>query len=205
MKIIGLTGGIGTGKSTVSRYLTTKGYRIIDADRIAREVVEPGQPALKALVEEFGPEILLEDGSLNRRELARLAFASPEGKAALDRITHGAIFARIEELQLQYAAELEATADAVIFLDVPLLFETGFDRKADLVWVVDVPDEIRVQRVVLRDGLTEEEVWARIKNQMSREEKIARADVVLDNSGTPEKLYAQVDARLNELTGGDVK
>lgn len=205
MKIIGLTGGIGTGKSTVSRYLTTKGYRIIDADRIAREVVEPGQPALKALVEEFGPEILLEDGSLNRRELARLAFASPEGKAALDRITHGAIFARIEELQLQYAAELESTADTVIFLDVPLLFETGFDRKADLVWVVDVPDEIRVQRVVLRDGLTEEEVWARIKNQMSREEKIARADVVLDNSGTPEKLYAQVDARLNELTGGDVK
>ena len=205
MKTIGLTGGIGTGKSTVSRYLTTKGYKIIDADRIAREVVEPGMPALKALVEEFGSGILLEDGSLNRRELARLAFASPEGKAALDRITHGAIFARIEELQLQYAAELEATADAVIFLDVPLLFETGFDRKADLVWVVDVPDEIRVQRVVLRDGLTEEEVWARIKNQMSREEKIARADVVLDNSGTPEKLYAQVDARLNEVTGGDVK
>ena len=205
MKTIGLTGGIGTGKSTVSRYLTTKGYKIIDADRIAREVVEPGQPALKALVEEFGPEILLEDGRLNRRELARLAFASPEGKAALDRITHGAIFARIEELQLQYAAELEKTSDAVIFLDVPLLFETGFDRKADLVWVVDVPDEIRVQRVVLRDGLTEEEVWARIKNQMSREEKIARADVVLDNSGTPEELYAQVDARLNEVTGGDVK
>ena len=205
MKTIGLTGGIGTGKSTVSRYLTTKGYKIIDADRIAREVVEPGMPAPKALVEEFGPEILLEDGSLNRRELARLAFASPEGKAALDRITHGAIFARIEELQLQYAAELEKTSDAVIFLDVPLLFETGFDRKADLVWVVDVPDEIRVQRVVLRDGLTEEEVWARIKNQMSREEKIARADVVLDNSGTPEKLYAQVDARLNEVTGGDVK
>ena len=205
MKTIGLTGGIGTGKSTVSRYLTTKGYKIIDADRIAREVVEPGQPALKALVEEFGPEILLEDGSLNRRELARLAFASPEGKAALDRITHGAIFARIEELQLQYAAELEKTAGAVIFLDVPLLFETGFDRKADLVWVVDVPDEIRVQRVVLRDGLTEEEIWARIKNQMSREEKISRADVVLDNSGTPEELYAQVDAHLSEFAGGDVK
>ena len=205
MKTIGLTGGIGTGKSTVSRYLTTKGYKIIDADQIAREVVEPGQPALASLIGEFGSEILLEDGSLNRRELARLAFASPEGKAALDRITHGAIFARIEELQLQYAAELEKTSDAVIFLDVPLLFETGFDRKADLVWVVDVPDEIRVQRVVLRDGLTEEEIWARIKNQMSREEKIARADVVLDNSGTPEELYAQVDARLNEVTGGDVK
>ena len=203
MKTIGLTGGIGTGKSTVSRYLTTKGYKIIDADRIAREVVEPGMPALKALVEEFGPEILLEDGSLNRRELARLAFASPEGKKALDRITHGAIFARIEELQAQYAAEIEATADAVIFLDVPLLFETGFDRKADLVWVVDVPDEIRVKRVVLRDGLTEEEIWARIKNQMSREEKIARADVVLDNSGTPEELYAQIDLALAELTGGE--
>lgn len=202
MKTIGLTGGIGTGKSTVSRYLTTKGYKIIDADQIAREVVEPGRPALALLVGEFGPEILLEDGSLNRRELARLAFASPERKAILDRITHGAIFARIEELQAQYAAELEATADAVIFLDVPLLFETGFDRKADLVWVVDVPDEIRVKRVVLRDGLTEEEIWARIKNQMSREEKIARADVVLDNSGTPEELYAQINLALTELTGG---
>ena len=205
MKTIGLTGGIGTGKSTVSRYLKTKGYKIIDADQIAREVVEPGQPALAALVSEFGQEILLEDGSLNRRELARLAFASPEGKAALDRITHGAIFARIDELQAQYAEELAATADAVIFLDVPLLFETGFDRKADLVWVVDVPDEVRVQRVVLRDGLTEEEIWARIKNQMSREEKLDRADVVLDNSGTQEELFAQVDERLAELTGGDVR
>ena len=203
MKTIGLTGGIGTGKSTVSRYLKTKGYKIIDADLIAREVVEPGMPALKALVEEFGPGILLEDGSLNRRELARLAFASPEGKAALDRITHGAIFDRIHELQEQYESELADTPGAVIFLDVPLLFETGFDKEADLVWVVDVPDEMRVQRVVLRDGLSENEIWARIKNQMSREEKLARADRVLDNSKTLEELYSQVDAFLEEQVGGD--
>ena len=202
MKTIGLTGGIGTGKSTVSRYLETKGYKIIDADLIAREVVEPGKPALEALVCEFGPEILLEDGSLNRRELARLAFSSPEGKAKLDRITHGAIFARIDELQLQYASELETIADAVMFLDAPLLLETGLDQKTDLVWVVDVPDDVRVKRVVLRDGLTEEEIWARIKNQMSREEKLDRADGILDNSGTLEELYHQVDVLLAEVTGG---
>ena len=203
MKTIGLTGGIGTGKSTVSRYLKTKGYQIIDADLIAREVVEPGKPALAALACEFGSGILLEDGSLNRRELARLAFATPEGKAALDRITHGAIFARIDELQLQYANDLRTMADAVIFLDAPLLFETGLDRKTDLVWVVDVPDDIRVKRVVLRDGLAEEEIWARIKNQMSREEKLSKADGVLDNSGTLEELYAQVDRLLEEQAGGD--
>ena len=204
MKTIGLTGGIGTGKSTVSRYLKTKGYQIIDADLIAREVVEPGQPALVRLTEEFGREILLEDGSLDRRKLAQLAFSSPEGKEALDRITHGAIFQRIDELQEQYETEFSSQEGAVIFLDVPLLFETGLDRKADLVWVVDVPDELRVQRVVLRDGLTEEEIWARIKNQMSREEKLAKADYVLDNSGTLEALYEQVDALLHQA-GGEEK
>lgn len=204
MKTIGLTGGIGTGKSTVSRYLTTKGYKIIDADQIAREVVEPGQPTLNALADRFGEDILLEDGSLDRRALAGKAFATPEGKAALDRITHGAIFARIDELQEQYRNELAATADAVIFLDAPLLLETGLDRKTDMVWVVDVPDELRVERVKLRDGLSEEEIWARIRNQMSRQEKLDRADAVLDNSQTVDYLYEQVDRLLNAV-GGDGK
>ena len=202
MKTIGLTGGIGTGKSTVSRYLTTKGYKIIDADRIAREVVEPGKPALAQLAERFGGEILLEDGSLDRRKLAQLAFATKEGKNALDEITHGAIFARIDELQEQYRRELETTADAVIFLDAPLLLETGLDRKCDGVWVVDVPDDIRVERVKLRDGLSEEEIRARMRNQMSREEKISKADAVLDNSGELEDLYRQVD-RLLGVSGGE--
>ncbi len=205
MKTIGLTGGIGTGKSTVSRYLTEKGYHIIDADRIAREVVEPGKPALAALAAQFGDQILLEDGSLDRRKLAQIAFSSAGGKEALDKITHKAIFERIDELQEQYRNELAATAEAVIFLDAPLLLETGLDHKTDLVWVVDVPDEVRVERVKLRDGLSEEEIRARISHQMSREEKLERADRVLDNSGTLDHLHEQVEQLLEELMGGEAQ
>jgi len=202
MKVIGLTGGIGTGKSTVSRYLKTKGYGIIDADEIAREVVEPGTAALYQLVQRFGEEILTEDGSLNRRKLAQLAFAAPEGKEALDRITHGAIFARIDEQRAALEARLEGQPEALVFLDAPLLLETGLDRKTDLVWVVDVPDEVRIRRIMERDGWTREEILSRMKRQMTREERLSRADSVLDNSGTVEELYRQVDRLLAKL-GGD--
>lgn len=201
MKLIGLTGGIGTGKSTVSQYLKTKGYEIIDADRIARQVVEPGMPALGRLVDRFGAEILQEDGSLNRRRLAQLAFASPEGKAALDSITHSAIFACIEEQRAQLKRRYGDDPAALAFLDAPLLLETGLERMTDQVWVVDVPDDVRMERIRLRDGWTEEEIRARMKNQMERREKLDRADRVIDNSGTVEQLHAQVDGLLAEMGG----
>lgn len=202
MKIIGLTGGIGAGKSTVSRYLKTKGYAVIDADEIAKEVVEPGRPALKQLVQQFGDEILMKDGSLDRRKLAAIAFATAEGKNALNRITHGAIFARIDERKAELTACLGDQQDALVFLDAPLLFETGLDQKVDLVWVVDVPDDIRMERIQKRNGWTEEEIRNRMENQMARQEKLARADRVLDNSQTEEYLCAQVDHLLAQM-GGD--
>ena len=204
MKIIGLTGGIGAGKSTVSRYLKTKGYAVIDADEIAKEVVEPGRPALKQLVQQFGDEILMKDGSLDRRKLAAIAFATEEGKNALNRITHGAIFARIDERKAELTACLGDRQDALVFLDAPLLFETGLDQKVDLVWVVDVPDHIRMERIQKRNGWTEEEIRNRMKNQMTRQEKLARADRVLDNSQTEEYLCAQVDHLLAQM-GGDAE
>ena len=204
MKIIGLTGGIGAGKSTVSRYLKTKGYAVIDADEIAKEVVEPGGSALKRLVQQFGDEILMKDGSLNRRKLAAIAFATEEGKNALNRITHGAIFARIDERKAELAACLREQKDALVFLDAPLLFETGLDQKVDSVWVVDVPDDIRMERIQKRNGWTEEEIRNRMKNQMARQEKLARADRVLDNSQTEEYLCAQVDHLLAQM-GGDAE
>ena len=201
MKLIGLTGGIGTGKSTVSQYLKTKGYEIIDADQIARQVVEPGAPALSRLAERFGAEILLADGSLNRRRLAQLAFASPEGKAALDSITHSAIFARIEEQRAKLEQCYADDPTALVFLDAPLLLETGLERMTDQVWMVDVPDQVRMERIRLRDGWTEEEIRARMKNQMGRREKLERADRVIDNSGTVKRLYDQVDCLLAEMGG----
>lgn len=200
MKTIGLTGGIGSGKSTVSRYLKEKGYEIIDADRLARSVVEPGKPALLQLVGHFGKEILSPDGTLCRRRLAQEAFASSEGKKALDRITHGAVIGEIDRLCGEFAAGEDAE-ERILFIDAPLLLETELVSRVSRVWVVDVPDGLRVQRIRLRDGLSDEEIMARIRCQMSREEKLARADDVLDNSGSPQQLYAQVDRLLSILKG----
>lgn len=200
MKIIGLTGGIGTGKSTISRYLKDKGYEIIDADQLARSIVEPGEPALLQLVEYFGEGILSSDGTLCRRRLAEEAFASSAGKEALDRITHGAVIQKIDRLCEDFAAR-EGRGEALLFIDAPLLLETGLASRVSRIWVVDVPDELRMQRIRLRDGLSDEEIRARIRCQMSREEKLARADDVLDNSGSLQQLYAQVDQLLSGLKG----
>ena len=183
---IGLTGGIGSGKSTVSALLAARGAVVIDADRIAREVVEPGTPGLAAVVDAFGAGVLTPDGSLNRPALAEVVFAHPAARGRLDGIVHPLVRAR--------AAELAAAAppDAVVVHDVPLLVETGQAASYDLVLVVEADPETRVARLVRR-GLTEEDARARIAAQATDEQRRAVADVILDNGGTPEELAAQVD------------
>ena len=183
---IGLTGGIGSGKSTVSALLAARGAVIVDADRIAREVVEPGTPGLARIVEAFGEGVLAPDGSLDRAALAAVVFAEPEARRQLDGIVHPLVRARAAELARA------APPDAVVVNDVPLLVETGQASSYDLVLVVQADPAIRVSRLVQR-GLTAEDARARMEAQASDEERRAVADVVLDNSGTPEDLAEQVD------------
>ncbi len=183
---IGLTGGIGSGKSTVAGLLAARGARIVDADRIAREVVEPGTPGLDAVVAAFGAGVLTPEGALDRPALAAVVFADPEARRRLDGIVHPLVRAR--------AAELVAAAplDAVVVQDVPLLVETGQGASYDLVLVVQADLATRVRRLVGR-GLSEDDARARIAAQATDEQRRAVADVVLDNSGTVEELEAQVD------------
>ena len=191
---IGLTGGIGSGKSTVSRLLAARGAVIVDADVIAREVVEPGTPGLAAVVEAVGAQVLAKDGSLDRPALAGVVFGDPEARRRLDAIVHPLVRARAT----QVAAG--APADAVVVHDVPLLVETGQAASYDLVLVVEADPATRVARLVQR-GLTAEDARARMAAQATDEQRRAVADVVLDNSGTPEQLTAQVDRFWAERVG----
>jgi len=183
---IGLTGGIGSGKSTVSALLAERGAVIVDADRIAREVVEPGTPGLAAVVSAFGDGVVGPDGGLDRAALAAVVFADAEARARLDGIVHPLVRAR--------AAEVVAAAppDAVLVHDIPLLVETGQAGRYELVLVVQADLDTRVVRLVQR-GMTQDDARARIAAQATDEQRAAVADVVLDNSGTREELASQVD------------
>lgn len=193
MKKIGVTGGIGSGKSTVSGRLAELGAFIVDADKIAREIVEPGQPALAELDHAFDG-VINPDGTLNRQELARQAFATKEKTQVLNNITHPRIRARTEELFDQ----AEAQGEPVVVYDMPLLIENGEAEKMDAVWVVDAPDEVRIQRLVDHRGLDEDDARRRISAQIDRETRLAAADIVLDNGGSVEELLAQVDKAWQE-------
>lgn len=188
MITIGLTGGIGSGKSTVSSRLAELGAFIVDADLVAREIVEPGQPALAELAEAFDG-VLNPDGTLNRAELARQAFATPEATEKLNAITHPRIRARTEEL---FRQGRESGAEVLVY-DMPLLIENGEVDKVDHVLVVDAPDELRIDRLVQHRGLDEDDARRRIAAQIDRETRLNAADTVLDNSGTVEQLLEQVD------------
>ena len=190
---LGLTGGIGSGKSTVSEYLKEQGCTIVDADFIARLIVEPGQPALKEIAETFGGEYLLEDGTLNRKKLGRLVFSQPKQLARLNEITGR----RIREEVLR---QMKESQSQITVLDAAMLLESGLESVVDQVWIVDVPDDIRIKRVMLRDSATEEEVRNRMKAQMSREERLAFSGCkIIDNSGTIEETRSQAAALLQEL------
>ncbi|MFF1907654.1 dephospho-CoA kinase [Kitasatospora sp. NPDC058218] len=190
---IGLTGGIGAGKSEVSRLLAAHGAVIVDSDVIAREVVAPGTDGLRAVVAEFGEGVLRPDGSLDRPALGAVVFADPERLRALNGIVHPLVRAR--------SAELEAAAapDAVVVHDVPLLAENGLAPLYDLVLVVDAEDEVRIDRLVRLRGMTEQEARARMAAQATRADRLAVAGLVIDNSGPLEALAPRVDEVWDEL------
>ncbi|WP_432143223.1 dephospho-CoA kinase [Streptomyces sp. bgisy084] len=185
---VGLTGGIGAGKSEVSRLLASYGAVIVDADKIAREVVEPGTPGLAAVVEEFGADILAPDGTLDRPKLGSIVFSDPGKLKALNAIVHPLVGAR--------SAELEASAgpDAVVVHDVPLLTENGLAPLYDLVVVVDAAPQTQLDRLVRRRGMAEDEAKSRMAAQATREQRLAVADLVIDNDGPLEALEPQVRA-----------
>jgi dephospho-CoA kinase len=190
---VGLTGGIGSGKSEVARLLASYGAVLIDADVIAREVVAPGTPGLAKIVEDFGPEVLRPDGSLDRAKLAALVFDDETARRRLNAIVHPLVGRRTAELKAQ------APPDAVVVHDVPLLVENGLQSLYDLVVVVDAPVETQVARLMSHRGMTESAVRARIAAQASREQRLGSAAVVIDNSGTLEELEAQVRELWEEL------
>lgn len=195
MLLIGLTGGIGSGKSTVAAMLRDQGIRVVDADQIARKVVEPGQPALAELVEVFGQDILNDDGSLNRQELANRAFATEEATNALNAITHP----RIEqETQRQFDLAAAEKENFLVY-DMPLLVERGLHEEMDMVIVVHTDIEERVRRLVERRGLDEDDVRRRMSHQVDDVTRLASADVLIDNNGSVDHLRKQVDDFLATL------
>ena len=190
---VGLTGGIASGKSLVAAELAARGAIIIDADVLAREVVEPGTPGLAAIIERFGPQVLT-DGRLDRAHLAEIVFADPAARQDLERIVHPAVRARAVEL------ERAAGSAAVVVHVIPLLVETGQQWNFDLVITIDVDHETQIQRMMARNGFSRAEAESRIAAQAAREDRRAAADVVLDNSGDVAQLKDQIDALWAVLT-----
>ncbi|GAA2281519.1 dephospho-CoA kinase [Nonomuraea roseoviolacea subsp. roseoviolacea] len=190
---IGLTGGIGSGKSEVSRRLAAHGAVVIDADKIAREVVEPGTPGLARVQAAFGDEVLRADGSLDREKLGSIVFGDPDRLAALNAIVHPLVGERVAELQGQ------AAEDAIVVYDVPLLAENKLAPMYDVVIVVDASDETRVARLAEHRGMAESDARARIAAQATREERLAVAHIVIDNEGSLDALQARVDEVWDDL------
>ncbi len=189
--LVGLTGSIATGKSTVSRMFAHLGARVIDADLLSREVAMPGQAAYARIVEEFGPQVVQEDGALDRKALGAIVFADPARRKRLEEITHPAIGAR----QQRILSVLDEEAfEGVVLWDAALLFESGGVAKMDRVVVVFADPETEVRRLMERDGLREADARARIASQMPIAEKAKLADHVIDNSGTREETERQVRA-----------
>ncbi|MGW6371589.1 dephospho-CoA kinase [Streptomyces niveus] len=197
---VGLTGGIGAGKSEVSRLLVSYGAVLVDADKIAREVVEPGTPGLDAVVDAFGPGVLTADGRLDRPKLGALVFADDDKRATLNAIVHPLVRARSVEL------ESAAGEEDIVVHDVPLLVESGLTGLYDMVVVVDASPGTQLDRLVRLRGMAESEARSRMAAQATRERRTAAADLVIDNDGPLEKLEPQVRAvweRLVERAAAD--
>jgi dephospho-CoA kinase len=193
---VGLTGGIGAGKSEVARLLAGHGAVVVDADELAREAVAPGTPGLAAVVAEFGPEVLAADGSLDRAALGEIVFSDPRRRAALEKIVHPYVGRRSSQLMAA------APADAVVVYDVPLLVENRLQDAYDVVVVVDAPDELRLRRLVELRGMPEADARERMAAQASRQARLAVADHVVANDGDFDALRAQVDRIWSRLPGG---
>lgn len=188
MKVIGLTGGIASGKSTVARMLEKLGATIVDADQLAREIVAPGSPLLKEIRHHFGPHAFHPDGTLDRAALGAIVFVDPYARQQLEAITHPAI----KQLALQRLNELKEKGADIVFYMAPLLIEAGSTDRVDSIWLVDVNLEIQLQRVQERDGLSRDAAMKRISSQMPTEEKKKFATLVIDNNGSLEETERQI-------------
>ena len=189
--VIGLTGNIASGKSTISSHLSEKGYDIIDADMISRYIMEPGQEGYLGVLRVFGLQYLLPDGSIDRKKLGEDVFSSPVKLKMLNDLTHPIIVSAIED-------ELKTSKSEVTVIDAPLLKQVGLERLCDEVWIVTVDDKIRLKRLMDRNGYSREEASRR----MSSQEKIqvAEGDIIFENNGSVEELIYKVDKRLRELS-----
>jgi len=198
MVVAGLTGGIATGKSTVAAIFEEAGARLIDADRIAREAVRKGSPAHRDIVAHFGMDVLLGDGEIDRKRLAAIIFNNPAAQRALEHIVHPQVK---QEVDRRVALIRRQAPDALIILDIPLLFEAGMQRGLDAVIVVYAPEHLQLARLMARDGLTEPEALARIRAQMPIESKRALATRVIDNAGSREQTRQQALEIYRQLAG----
>lgn len=188
MKVVGLTGGIGSGKSTVSALLRERGAVVVDADAVVRELQAPGMPVFEAMVERFGPGIVAADGTLDRQAVADIVFTDADQLAELNAIVHPAV-----GLEVYQRIAANAETDQVVIADIPLLAEGTSAIPMSGVVVVDTPEELQVERLVGQRGMDEADARARIGRQARREDRLAKADRVIDNSGSLEALEAQVD------------
>lgn len=186
--IIGLTGGIGSGKSTVARAFETLGAASVDADNVAREIVLPGEPALLAIKSRFGDQVIHQDGTLNRAALRDIIFKDPEQRQWLETVTHP----KIRERLLEHLERLKAQDAPYVLLVSPLLFETGLNALVSRCLIIDVPQALQLARTQLRDSVSESQVHAILAAQLSREQRLAKADDVIDNSGDHASMMAQV-------------
>lgn len=190
-RIIGITGGIASGKSTVTEFLRQQGYQVIDADQVVHELQEPGGRLYQALLSAFGSAILQEDGRLDRPKLGAMLFGNPELLAQSSQLQN-----QIIREELARRRDLLAETEAVFFIDVPLLFELQYEDWFDQVWLLDVTEETQISRLMARNALSLEEAEKRIAAQLSLQEKRKRADVLIENNGSVEETLAQVDQLL---------
>lgn len=195
MRVIGLTGGIATGKSTVSNYLLSLGVPVIDADLISREVVEPGTTGLEKLVQTFGAELLNPQGQLNRPVLAQKLFDNEEVRKQVNQLLHPIIY----ETMFERVARYHSNGETLVVLDIPLLFETIATDRFDSIWLVYIPEKIQLERLKKRDQLSQEAAQARMASQLSIEEKKKLADVIINNSGSIEETREQVQMLLKSI------
>lgn len=196
--IIGITGSIASGKSLVASAFEARGAGLVSADQLARDIVRPGSTVLEALAGRFGHEVLTSEGCLNRELLAQIVFADEKARADLNRIMHPAIgVLAVDKLQ-----KLAVSGAPLVVYEAPLLFEAGAEDRVDQILVVTVDPEVQLQRLMARDGLSEADAHERISAQMTQEEKLARADYVIDNSHTIDMTMRQVDELWLKLVGG---
>lgn len=192
---IGLTGSIGTGKSTVSKLLRERGIAVIDADLLAREIVKKGQECLNDLKNVFGNQVLTSDGELDRKKLGQIVFSDDSKLELLNSVTHPHIRRRMKA-QMN---ELESKNNKVLVLDIPLLFEANMEDLVDIVLVVFAKEEIQIKRIMERDNCTQEEAMRIIKTQISQQDKISKSDYTIDNSGTIEELKEKLNGFLEKI------